>query len=423
MDHDRLRLRVLGISAREEQILTLICQGRTNHEIASQLYLSINTVKTYIRSAYRKIDAETRTHAVLWALEHGLGARPDSDRDTPPTPGPPVLPTPPISDLDPWTEFGEAPTAAGEIAAILGHDLGTPLTAIKTATEEALAYLEGPSAEFDRERLATALRECLSAVLRGTHRIEDLRGDLRRRLHLDGGLLRPRPELVGVRTRLESAATLIQHPNLHIRCNPYLRCWVQPEHLEQILTNLLTNAHKYTHGAVHLAAHRDQEHVVITITDHGPGITPEFRAHLFEAFSRPDLPPAHHDTDTAATTGDGDGDGDDGTGLGLYIVRRLCLANHGEVTYTPTPDGGSTFSVILPAAAPDPTVDSAPIDPAPIDSAPVNPAPSPATTSATPPVPAPTRPRSGLPPRWRGGSQTRQHQDTCHGRSTDDGAP
>lgn len=65
-------LRQIGCSPREEQVLTLICRGRTNNEIAMELFLSINTVKTYIRSAYRRIGLTRRTQVVLWGIQHGL---------------------------------------------------------------------------------------------------------------------------------------------------------------------------------------------------------------------------------------------------------------------------------------------------------------------------------------------------------------
>ncbi len=61
-----------GLSARESEVIALIAQGLTNQEIADRAYLSINTVKTFIRSAYRKIGVERRTQALLWASEHGF---------------------------------------------------------------------------------------------------------------------------------------------------------------------------------------------------------------------------------------------------------------------------------------------------------------------------------------------------------------
>lgn len=58
------------LSPREEEILGLIASGRSNDEIAEQLGLSINSVKTYIRQAYRKIDVVRRSQAVAWYVQY-----------------------------------------------------------------------------------------------------------------------------------------------------------------------------------------------------------------------------------------------------------------------------------------------------------------------------------------------------------------
>jgi DNA-binding CsgD family transcriptional regulator len=52
--------------------MALITQGKTNVEIAALTYLSINSIKTHIRNAYRKTGVTSRTHAVLWGVDHGL---------------------------------------------------------------------------------------------------------------------------------------------------------------------------------------------------------------------------------------------------------------------------------------------------------------------------------------------------------------
>ena len=58
--------------------MALIANGLTNKDIAERAFVSPNTVKTYIRSAYRKIGVERRTQAVLWALDNGFV--PDKER-------------------------------------------------------------------------------------------------------------------------------------------------------------------------------------------------------------------------------------------------------------------------------------------------------------------------------------------------------
>lgn len=68
----------LGLSAREAEVLALICQGLSNEEIGQRAFIGVNTVKTYVRTLYRKIGVANRAQAVLWGVEHGL--RPDRAR-------------------------------------------------------------------------------------------------------------------------------------------------------------------------------------------------------------------------------------------------------------------------------------------------------------------------------------------------------
>jgi two-component system, NarL family, response regulator LiaR len=64
--------RSAGLSSREAEVIALIASGLTNQEIAERACVSLNTVKTYIRSAYHKIGVERRSQAVLWAVENGF---------------------------------------------------------------------------------------------------------------------------------------------------------------------------------------------------------------------------------------------------------------------------------------------------------------------------------------------------------------
>ena len=61
-----------GLTDREAEILALITQGKNNAEIAALTYLSPNTIKSYIRTIYRKIGVASRTQAVLWGVSHGF---------------------------------------------------------------------------------------------------------------------------------------------------------------------------------------------------------------------------------------------------------------------------------------------------------------------------------------------------------------
>jgi len=83
------------LTPREAEVLALIARGLTNAEVAEEMCLSVNSVKSYIRSAYRKIDVDSRTQAVLWAIRHGYAATalPDAHPAGSRTPSHPVPPS------------------------------------------------------------------------------------------------------------------------------------------------------------------------------------------------------------------------------------------------------------------------------------------------------------------------------------------
>ena len=67
-----------GLTERESEILALITQGLSNAEVSARTFLSPNTVKSYIRTVYRKIGVSSRTQAVLWGVDNGFS--PDHHR-------------------------------------------------------------------------------------------------------------------------------------------------------------------------------------------------------------------------------------------------------------------------------------------------------------------------------------------------------
>ena len=77
------RGRAAGLSSREAEVLALITQGLTNQQIAARAFVTINSVKSYIRSAYGKIGVTSRTDAVLWGIDNGF--RPDTLRTIDPS--------------------------------------------------------------------------------------------------------------------------------------------------------------------------------------------------------------------------------------------------------------------------------------------------------------------------------------------------
>jgi DNA-binding NarL/FixJ family response regulator len=64
--------RAEGLSDREAEVLALVTQAKSNAEIAEITYLSINTVKSYLRTIFQKLGVRTRTEAALWGINHGF---------------------------------------------------------------------------------------------------------------------------------------------------------------------------------------------------------------------------------------------------------------------------------------------------------------------------------------------------------------
>jgi DNA-binding NarL/FixJ family response regulator len=71
--------RSLGLTERESEVLALITQGADTATMATTLYLSPNSIKSHVKSLYRKIGVHTRSEAMLWGLDHGF--RPDRRRE------------------------------------------------------------------------------------------------------------------------------------------------------------------------------------------------------------------------------------------------------------------------------------------------------------------------------------------------------
>lgn len=106
--------------------------------------------------------------------------------------------------------------------------------------------------------------------------------------------------------------------------------------IEQILTNLIENAWKYTpdQGTIKIIWSQKDLHTVLEVIDNGETIPREHHARIFERFYRID---SHRSRDKG------------GTGLGLAIVKHIANKHGGSVTITSAPEGGNIFKVTLPA--------------------------------------------------------------------------
>jgi signal transduction histidine kinase len=110
---------------------------------------------------------------------------------------------------------------------------------------------------------------------------------------------------------------------------------LDPIRIEQILTNLLSNALRYTPqgGAIRLAIRQEGSRVLLHVQDSGPGIPEEALPYIFERFYRADKSRAR---------------AEGGSGLGLAIARQLARAHGGELTAENAAEGGAVFTLRLP---------------------------------------------------------------------------
>jgi signal transduction histidine kinase len=162
---------------------------------------------------------------------------------------------------------------------------------------------------------------------------------------VESGQLELRMELRDLRDLVRSTADLFAETSSAHRLvltlpNEACPAWIDPVRIEQVTSNLLSNAIKYSPsgGAVEVRLQCQESECLLSVTDHGLGMSPETRARLFEPFrrglSREDIP---------------------GVGLGLFVVQRIVDAHQGRIEVESSPAAGSTFRVYLPLEGPAPS--------------------------------------------------------------------
>jgi PAS domain S-box-containing protein len=223
-----------------------------------------------------------------------------------------------------------------EFVSLVSHELRTPLTSIKGYVDLLLDGEVGPISDEQGEFLAI--------VKNNADRLVGLVSDLLNVSRIESGRVTLRNEAVDVEYAINQVATLM-HPQLeqkrqHLRTT--IAAGLPPiagdrERIIQILTNLVSNAHKYTpsEGSIAIDARRDASDVVIDVRDTGVGMSAEEQSHLFTKFYRA------HNPKTEGTAG---------TGLGLAITRSLVELHGGRIEFRSEPGRGTTFSVRLPSS-------------------------------------------------------------------------
>jgi two-component system phosphate regulon sensor histidine kinase PhoR len=221
-----------------------------------------------------------------------------------------------------------------EFVANASHELRTPVAAIVGVAETLAA-----GAADDPE----ARSSFLEILMRHAQRLSRLTSDLLDIARLEAGY-KPRVEVVEVERAVDGVLGTLQvkaePKSITLEKKQPMEQRVSAERaaVEQIITNLVDNAIKYTPagGRVSVRAETRAGRVRVIVEDTGPGIPKEHHARLFERFYR---------VDDARSRDLG------GTGLGLAIVKHLALANGGDIAVESEVGKGSRFIISLPVAS------------------------------------------------------------------------
>jgi signal transduction histidine kinase len=229
-----------------------------------------------------------------------------------------------------FDRLDEAVARERQLTSDASHELRTPATTLLAESRWALA----------RPRDADAYRRSLEVCARQGARMKDLVESLLTLARLEGGTLPPAADRVELRPLVEDTLAELQPLASHSRIALSVegRAVVRADAVQMriLLSNLLSNAIRYNRpeGEVRVVMRADDGHVVLCVTDTGPGLDPAFAARAFERFWR---------ADSARSTRDG------GSGLGLAISKAIVDAHAGRISVARTDGQGTTFRVELPS--------------------------------------------------------------------------
>lgn len=221
-----------------------------------------------------------------------------------------------------------------EFISTVSHELRTPLTSIRGA----LGLIAGDVAG----EVPDQMRSLVDIAYKNSDRLTRLVDDLLDMEKIESGKLDITLGPVELMPLLEQTleGNKSYGEQLHVRFEltdsvPDIVVRADSGRLMQVLTNLLSNAAKFSPGGdvVHVAVSRMNEKVRIAVSDHGPGIPDEFKKHIFEKFSQADS------SDTRQIGG---------SGLGLSISRALMECMHGSIGFESDAGKGATFHVDIP---------------------------------------------------------------------------
>lgn len=217
-----------------------------------------------------------------------------------------------------------------ELMGRLAHELKTPLTVAK-----GFAYTLKTSVE---QLDPATIRRCADAILRGLSSAEILVDTLSHTRSVDAGditLSLKRIDVSHFVAEVVRDLEIITQPHrVSVVLTTEVTAWFDPAKIRQVLTNLLSNAAKFSPAEepIVVEVSSDDLHVKISVKDRGPGIAPEDMDRLFVKYERL-------------------GSSVKGTGLGLYISHGIVTAHGGDLAALSDGSTGCTFTMQLPLHA------------------------------------------------------------------------
>jgi two-component system phosphate regulon sensor histidine kinase PhoR len=304
-------------------------QGRLVHEVIRKSNLLEFVERTLASTAPVEEDFELRGQENRWLHAHGTVLHDAQRRNM----GALIV----LHDV---TRLRHLENVRRDFVANVSHELRTPITSIKGFVETLL--------HENLEDKDNSLR-FLGIVLKQVNRLDEIIQDLLMLSHVERGTeeqtIQLEIELLdGV---LRSAVEMCEKRagdkqiTIQVECPEELTARINAPLLEQAVVNLVDNAIKYSEAraTVRVTGSQPPEGVAIRVEDEGCGIEAKHLPRLFERFYR---------VDRARSRELG------GTGLGLAIVKHIVAAHKGAVRVESTIGRGSTFTILLPTAGPDP---------------------------------------------------------------------
>ena len=230
------------------------------------------------------------------------------------------------------TRFRQAEELKSTFVSVVSHELKTPVALIKGYAET----LRREDADWDRQ----TVHESLGVIAEEADHLASLIDSLLQASRIQAGGLKLEPTDVQLPRLAEKAVSGFRTQTaLHkfeLDFGPdFPTVWGDPERLGEVLTNLVSNAVKYSPegGTIWVGGRSDQAGVTLYVADQGIGIAPEDQDRIFDRFYRVD-------SGLRRRT--------EGTGLGLYLVKAIVEAHGGRVWVESMPGRGSIFMFTLP---------------------------------------------------------------------------